>query len=131
MAPVNTTTPTLPLRITYHPISSLKFNAFAAFSQGFDEAANKGGGETSADLDEIKRMLIETNPWLLITTALVSVLHMLYVLRAKCEPLTRPDWSETCYRFEMLAFSSDIAHWRKRDELVGVSVRCVGSSLCD
>ncbi|KAG8895109.1 hypothetical protein FRC01_012561, partial [Tulasnella sp. 417] len=104
MAPINTTTPTLPLRITYHAISSLKFNAFAAFSQGFDEAANKGGGATSADLDEIKRMLTETNPWLLITTAAVSILHML---------------------FEMLAFSSDIAHWRKRDELVGVSVRSI------
>ncbi|KIO22060.1 hypothetical protein M407DRAFT_28405 [Tulasnella calospora MUT 4182] len=104
MAPINTTTPTLPLRITYHPLSSLKFNAFASFSQGFDEAANKGGGAASADLDEIKRMLIETNVWLLITTAAVSVLHML---------------------FEMLAFSSDIAHWRKRDELVGVSVRTI------
>lgn len=77
MAPINTTTPTLPLRIAFNPISSLKFNAFAAFTQGFDEAANKGGGVTSADLDEIKRMLVETNLWLLITTAVVSVLHML------------------------------------------------------
>ncbi|KAG8981290.1 hypothetical protein FRB90_007352, partial [Tulasnella sp. 427] len=104
MSPVNATTPTLPLRITYHPISTLKFNLFASFSQGFDEAANKGGGAASADLDEIKRTLIETNPWLLITTAVVSILHML---------------------FEMLAFSSDIAHWRKKDELVGVSVRSI------
>ena len=28
-------------------------------------------------------------------------------------------------RFEMLAFSSDVAHWRKKQELVGVSVRYV------
>lgn len=77
MSPINATTPTLPLRISYHALSTLKFNAFAAFSQGFDEAANKGGGAASADLDEIKRMLIETNVWLLITTAVVSVLHML------------------------------------------------------
>lgn len=29
-------------------------------------------------MDEIKRMLIETNPWLLIVTAVVSVLHMVF-----------------------------------------------------
>lgn len=32
-------------------------------------------------------------------------------------------------RFEMLAFKSDVSHWRKRDELVGVSLRCVGIAL--
>lgn len=26
----------------------------------------------------------------------------------------------------MLAFTNDVAHWRKRDELVGVSLRFVG-----
>lgn len=29
-------------------------------------------------MDEIKRMFIETNPWLLIVTAVVSVLHMVF-----------------------------------------------------
>lgn len=77
MTIINETTPTLPLRVSYHAISQMKFQMFATFTQGFEEAANKGSG-TSADLDEIKRMLIETNPWLLITTAIVSVLHMLY-----------------------------------------------------
>jgi Cleft lip and palate transmembrane protein 1 (CLPTM1) len=44
-------------------------------SQSFDEAAkNQGSG---AELDEVKRMLVETNPWLLGVTGLVSVLHML------------------------------------------------------
>ncbi len=28
-------------------------------------------------------------------------------------------------RFEMLAFKSDVSHWRKKDELTGVSVRYV------
>ncbi|KAG8907053.1 hypothetical protein FRB99_005430 [Tulasnella sp. 403] len=104
MTPVNTTTPKLPLRISYHAISQMKFNLFSTFTHGFDEAANKGGGAATADLDEIKRMLIETNLWLLITTAIVSVLHML---------------------FEVLAFTNDVQHWRKRDELVGVSVRTI------
>ncbi|KAG8980225.1 hypothetical protein FRB94_011328 [Tulasnella sp. JGI-2019a] len=104
MNPINTTTPTLPLHVSYHAISNMKFQLYATFSIGFEEASNKGGGATSADLDEIKRTLVETNPWLLITTAVVSVLHMV---------------------FEMLAFTSDVSHWRTRKELVGVSVRTI------
>lgn len=53
----------------------------------------------------IYRMLVETNPILLVTTVLVTILHML---------------------FEFLAFSSDIGHWRKKDkDLVGVSIRTI------
>ncbi|KIM75025.1 hypothetical protein PILCRDRAFT_827729 [Piloderma croceum F 1598] len=96
---INSTTPTLPLRITFQPMSYFKFQIFASMSQSFDEAAkNQGSG---AELDEVKRMLVETNPWLLGVTGLVSVLHML---------------------FEMLAFKSDVSHWRAQKELVGVSI---------
>ena len=31
----------------------------------------------------------------------------------------------SCSRFEMLAFKSDVSHWRSQKELVGVSVRYV------
>lgn len=58
-------------------------------------------------MDEIKRILIDTNPILLVTTVLVSMLHML---------------------FEFLAFSSDVSHWRKKDkdsDMVGVSLRTI------
>lgn len=55
-----------------------KFQIFASMTQGFDDAA-KQGGASGAELDEIKRMLVETNPWFLGLTALVSVLHMVYV----------------------------------------------------
>jgi hypothetical protein len=60
-------------------MSYFKFQVFASMSQSFDDAAkNKGAG--GAELDEVRRMLVETNPWLLAVTALVSVLHMVYVL---------------------------------------------------
>jgi len=49
-------------------------------------------------------MLVETNPWFLGLTGLVSALHVL---------------------FEMLAFKSDVSHWRSQKELVGVSVRTI------
>ncbi|GAA5844545.1 hypothetical protein JCM11251_001628 [Rhodosporidiobolus azoricus] len=101
--PLNTTTTRVPLRVDFHPTSHFKFQLLSTMDDAFSKqsAATGGGG---GELDEIKRVLTETNVWLLITTAVVSVLHML---------------------FEMLAFTSDIKHWRGKKELVGVSVRTI------
>lgn len=34
------------------------------------------------------------------------------------------------YRFEFLAFSSDVSHWRKKDkDLVGVSLRTIVTNV--
>jgi Cleft lip and palate transmembrane protein 1 (CLPTM1) len=54
----------------------MKFQMYATLTSGFDEAAKGGKGAASAELDEVKRMLVETNPFLLILTAVVSILHM-------------------------------------------------------
>lgn len=51
---------------------------------------------------------VETNPWFLGLTALVSALHVL---------------------FEILAFKSDVTHWRQQKELVGVSVRTIVTNV--
>ena len=75
---------------------------FATMTHGFNEAQKQQGGATSSEMDEVKRMFLETNPWFLGLTGLVSVLHMV---------------------FEMLAFKSDVSHWREKKEMVGVSVR--------
>lgn len=103
LAPINDTSLTLPLHVNYHAISTTKFNIFAAMTQSFEQASQQQG--TGAEMDEVKRMLTETSPWLLVTTAIVTVLHML---------------------FEFLAFSSDVSHWRKKDrDLVGVSLNTI------
>ncbi|KAJ7771117.1 cleft lip and palate associated transmembrane protein [Mycena maculata] len=101
---LNATTPTLPLQIVFQPMSFFKFQIFASMTHGFKEAAKTQGSGASAELDEVKRMLLETNPWFLGLTAAVSLLHML---------------------FEMLAFKSDVSHWRQKKEMVGVSVRTI------
>jgi hypothetical protein len=100
---INETSRQLPLHISYQAISSMKFNIFASMTASMDQAAAQPGA--GAEFDEIKRTLTETSPWLLITTAIVTVLHML---------------------FEFLAFSSDVSHWRKKDkDLVGVSLNTI------
>ena len=102
--PINDTSTVLPLHVEYQAISNWKFNLFSTMTMSFDQVATQqgsGGGE----MDEIKRMLTETSPWLLITTAIVTLLHTV---------------------FEFLAFSSDVSHWRKKDkDLVGVSLRTI------
>lgn len=45
---------------------------------GFEQAAAQQGAGAASELDEIKRMFLETNPILLIVTAIVSVLHMVF-----------------------------------------------------
>ena len=59
--PVNETTPTLPLRIQFHPISYTKFQIYASMTHGFNEAMNKPGGASSSEIDELKRMLVEVS----------------------------------------------------------------------
>ncbi|KAI1786678.1 cleft lip and palate transmembrane 1 [Ganoderma leucocontextum] len=105
---INSTTPTLPLQIEFQPMVYWKFTIFAALTQSFAEAVKQQGSTSSAELDEVKRMLVETNPYFLGLTALVSVLHVV---------------------FEFLAFSSDVSHWRHKQELVGVSVRCIVTNV--
>lgn len=77
---VNETTPVLPLQITFQPMSYWKFQIFATMTASFQEAAKQQGGASVSELDEIKRMFVETNPYFLALTGLVSVLHVLYVL---------------------------------------------------
>lgn len=43
--------------------------------QGFKDAAQQQGGGANAEIDEVKRMLVETNPYFLGLTAIVTVLH--------------------------------------------------------
>lgn len=69
--------------MTFQPLSYWKFQIYASLSQGLDDAIKQQGG-SGAELDEIKRMLVETSPWYLGLTAFVSVLHMLYVAFLTC-----------------------------------------------
>lgn len=57
-------------------MSYMKFQLYASMTASFDEAAKQQGG-AGAELDEVKRMLIETNPWFLALTGIVSLLHVL------------------------------------------------------
>lgn len=105
---VNNTTPLLNLTLTYQPLSLFKFQLYAAQSM-----RNKWAGSMLGELsqepedeeqDSLKETLLETNPYLLVLTFVVSILHTI---------------------FELLAFKNDIQFWRDRKSLEGLSVRSV------
>ncbi|WPH03987.1 Hypothetical protein R9X50_00687100 [Acrodontium crateriforme] len=117
MIELNSTVPMtrLPINVNIGTLANWQFSVMASMDEGMKETARKiargestpGGGDGS-ELEMIKETLLDTNPWLLGTTVGVSILHML---------------------FEMLAFKSDVGHWRNKKDNVGVSVRTILSNV--
>lgn len=112
--PFNQSVKTVPLRITWQPLSMLKWQIYAAqsmknqWAQGgalgsilYGESADGGMDE---DQDSLKEAMLDTNPYLLAITFAVSIVHSV---------------------FEFLAFKNDIQFWRQRESLEGLSVRSV------
>ena len=69
------------------------------------EIQQRSGLGTERDADLMRETLLETSPWLLGLTFVVSLLHML---------------------FDFLAFKNDIQFWRKKKSMAGMSVRTLG-----
>lgn len=111
MTELNSTVQRLPLNIHLNSLAHWKFALIASLDFGMKENAKKvaageklpGGGDGS-EMEEVKRILIDSNIYLLSTTAVVGVLHTI---------------------FEMLAFKSDVSHWRNKKDNVGVSFRTI------
>ncbi|KAK6534643.1 hypothetical protein TWF281_005949 [Arthrobotrys megalospora] len=103
MMPINDTVKTEQLHINVYNIPNWKFNIYASMDQAFKIQAQQNNAQ-GAELEEVKRILIDTNIYLLSTTVVVSLLHTV---------------------FEMLAFKSDISHFRNKKDNVGVSFRTI------
>ncbi|KFD56198.1 hypothetical protein M514_02976 [Trichuris suis] len=103
--PINETVETLKLAVTFAPLSLFKWQLYVSQTQGnrwFDIFGSEHFEESDEDKDSLKQTLLDTNPYLLGLTVVVSLLHMV---------------------FEFLAFKNDIMFWRKRESLEGLSVR--------
>ncbi|CAZ82473.1 unnamed protein product [Tuber melanosporum] len=108
MIELNSTVKSIPMHINLAPTSWWKFQMYSSFDASFKQTVSNpgigGSANTGAELEELKRVLVETNIFLLGTTFVVSILHTI---------------------FEMLAFKNDISHWRNKKDNVGVSVRTI------
>ena len=111
MTELNDTVTTLPLNIHLNTLKSWKFNILASIDEGMKINAAKaargeavGPGADGTEIEEFKRILMDSNIYLLSITGVVSILHMI---------------------FETLAFKNDVAHWRKKKDNVGTSLRTI------
>jgi hypothetical protein len=111
MTELNSTVSEMPLNLDLQNDPNWKFSIMASLDEGMKENARKiargettpGGGDGS-ELEMIKEVLLDTNMYLLVLTGFATVLHMI---------------------FEMLAFKSDVSHWRKKKDNIGTSVRTI------
>ncbi|CAF0827981.1 unnamed protein product [Rotaria sordida] len=103
--PVNNTIDKLNLTMTVAPIQLWKWQMYISQNLRQSWYGNLlGEEENDDDQDAMKRALVETNPYLLVITIVVSIIHTI---------------------FEILAFKNDIQFWRTRKSLEGLSVRSV------
>ncbi|KAL4992868.1 cleft lip and palate transmembrane protein 1-domain-containing protein [Aspergillus falconensis] len=111
MMELNSTVETIPLRFTLNNLQNWKFAMMASLDENAKQTTKQAafggstpGGGDGSEFEMIKEVLLDTNIWLLGTTGVVTILHMV---------------------FETLAFKNDISHWRKKKDNVGTSVRTI------
>lgn len=111
MTELNDTVKEVAININLQNMAHWKYSIVASMEEGLQQQAQQAAagspGPTGGDGSEfemLKEILLDTNSYLLATTAFASVLHMI---------------------FEGLAFKNDISHWRKKKDNVGTSVRTI------
>eukprot|EP00484_Ammonia_sp_Unknown_P020253 CAMPEP_0197038048 /NCGR_PEP_ID=MMETSP1384-20130603/15093_1 /TAXON_ID=29189 /ORGANISM="Ammonia sp." /LENGTH=635 /DNA_ID=CAMNT_0042468441 /DNA_START=30 /DNA_END=1937 /DNA_ORIENTATION=- len=93
----------VPLKIYLSPIAQWKFMLQVQMEAQYEQQT-KWGMSSSEDNDEVRRLLMESNPILLGVTMVVTLLHTL---------------------FDFLAFKNDIQFWHKTESVKGISVRTI------
>ncbi|XP_071034299.1 putative lipid scramblase CLPTM1 [Parasteatoda tepidariorum] len=105
--PINETVNTLPVHLTFQPLSLFRWQLYTAQAMRSRWTSFLGQDlmeESDDDQDSMKEALLETSPYLLGLTFVVSIVHSI---------------------FEFLAFKNDIQFWNNRKSLEGLSVRSV------
>jgi len=105
--PINSSTPSLNLSLTFQPLSMFKWQMYSAqqLRNRFNVLGNlMGEEEDDQDQDSVKEAFLETNVYLLALTFVISIVHSV---------------------FEFLAFKNDIQFWNKKKGVEGLSVRSV------
>ncbi|KAF6143929.1 hypothetical protein GIB67_001723 [Kingdonia uniflora] len=100
---LNETLTELPLHLEVAPISTTKWQLFLQIDQSF-QIHRSYGSMLEGEADELKRVFVEGNPYLLGITMIVSLLHSV---------------------FDFLAFKNDIQFWNKNKSMEGLSAKSV------
>eukprot|EP00742_Colponemidia_sp_Colp-10_P005287 GILJ01005648.1.p1 GENE.GILJ01005648.1~~GILJ01005648.1.p1 ORF type:complete len:640 (+),score=113.93 GILJ01005648.1:145-1920(+) len=95
----------LPLSLTFDLLSFYRFSIYRSMEQSWKTQSSFGmSGAGEGDMDELKRMFTDTNPWLLGLTMVVTLVHM---------------------AFDFFAFKNDIAFWKNNKSMEGLSAQSI------
>ncbi|XP_071736300.1 uncharacterized protein [Rutidosis leptorrhynchoides] len=100
---LNDTVTEVPLHLEVAPISLTKWQLFMQIDQSF-QIHRSYGSMLEGEADELKRVFVEGNPYLLGVTMFVSLLRSV---------------------FDFLAFKNDIQFWNKNKSMEGLSAKSV------
>ncbi|KAF1866985.1 hypothetical protein Lal_00049412 [Lupinus albus] len=103
LIPMNETVTELLLNLEVGPISMTKWQLFMQIDQSF-QIHRSYGSMVDGEGDELKRVFLEGNPYLLGVTMAVSLLHSV---------------------FDFFAFKNDIQFWNKNKSMEGLSAKSV------
>eukprot|EP00249_Psilotum_nudum_P023305 c28823_g2_i1 orf=744-2882(-) len=100
---INESVHELDLNLELAPISLTKWQLFMQIDQSFQIHRNYGS-MLEGEADQLKRVFLEGNPYLLAVTMIVSLLHTV---------------------FDFFAFKNDIQFWNKNKSMEGLSAKSV------
>jgi hypothetical protein len=104
----NTTAEAHRIPVSVEPLTVVKFMLYVQFGHSMQlQSQSEWSTMSAADMDGMKTILLETDPWLLALTCAVTLLHLV---------------------FEYLTMTSDIQFWRGRKNFRGLSLRTVALS---
>jgi hypothetical protein len=104
---LNGSATTVPLELSFSLQSLWKWQVQQQMASSW-ETQRQWGAVEEGETDEMKRMVLETNPWLLGVTVVVTLLHTI---------------------FDFLAFRNDVAFWRSTKTMEGLSLRTVSMNV--
>jgi hypothetical protein len=85
MVELNSTVETLPIHITLNNLQHWKFSMMASMDEGMKQTARQAAsgasmpaGSDGTEFEMLKEILLDTNIYLLCTTVVVSILHMIF-----------------------------------------------------
>jgi len=103
MMVLNETVDTIPLSIEIVPTSTLKWQFFIQMQVSLD-MQKSFGSMADGEGDQMKKLFLESNPYLLGITMVVSIFHSI---------------------FDFLAFKNDISFWKNKENMEGMSVKSI------
>ena len=109
LVPLNGSTTEITMEMMLEPAKMWKWQLMSQMEQSWKQQEDFMGEEDASGGDMFRTLLLETNPFLLVVTAIVTLLHTV---------------------FDVLAFKNDISFFKNKKSMEGISIRSMVLNAC-